>query len=80
MEFDVRSIAVDGARIEDLVSRFEHGDIGTNSLDDPGGIPAEDLVCAFARRDVGADFDIDRVDGNGPYFDEQIVAFRLGRR
>ncbi len=61
MKFRVGALALDRAGIENLVAGLEERDIGADSVDDAGGVVAENLGFTFRRRGTLAHLVIDRV-------------------
>jgi hypothetical protein len=55
-------LALDRAGIEHFIAGLEQGDIGTDRIDDAGGVISEDLGLAFGRASALAHLVIDRID------------------
>ena len=68
-------------RVPHFVARFEAADACSHRFDDTAGIPAENawrLQAVFNKTRMH--FGIDRIDGNGFYFHQQIVFTGLWHR
>ncbi len=74
VQLAVAALAHQRTGVPDFIAGLEQRDIRTDRLDHAGRIPAQHAHIAIGRRHVGADFYIDRIDGNGADFDQQVAA------
>ncbi len=77
MKFRIGALALDRAGIENLVAGLEKRHLGTDRIDDPGGVIAEDLGFALRRGGALAHLVIDRIGRNRFHRDADIAALRL---
>ena len=77
MEFRIGALAQDRTGIEDLVAGLEQGDVGSNSIDDPGGVIAQDLGFALGSGGALAHLVIDWIDRNRLHGDPEVAALRF---
>ena len=78
VEFRIGALAQDRAGVEHLVARLEQRDVGTDRVDDAGGVIAEDLGFALRRRGALADLVVDRIGRDRLHGDADIAPLGLG--
>src|SRR5712664_2986480 len=77
MKFRIGALALDRASIENLVAGLEQRHLGSDGIDDSGGVVAQDLGFALGRGGALADLVIDRIGGNRLHGDTDVAAFRF---
>ena len=77
MKLRIGALALDRAGIENLIARLEQRDLGTDRIDDAGGVVAQDLGLAFRRGGALADLVIDGVGRDRLHRDADIAAARF---
>src|SRR6266404_9896161 len=73
MKLRVGALALDRARIENLIANPKQRNIGTDGIHDTGSVEAQDFCLALGRRGALADLVIDRVCGNRLHGDADVA-------
>src|ERR1700682_708748 len=78
MKFRIGALALDRAGIENLITGLEQRHVGSDRVDDPGGIVSENLGFTFRGGGALAHLVVDLIGCNRLHGDPDIPPLRLG--